>query len=152
MIIWAIIGRILGYLTWPLVGLVIRFTMRTKVLIVCGDQVLLLKGWLGVGKWDLPGGGLRRRERPKRGALRELREEVGLDLRPKDLKELGVLTQTKGHRYNFHTFAVDVDEKPKLKLRKSEIVDAMWVPINEIESLRRSQALDLVIEAWQKQR
>jgi len=37
------------------------------------------------GHWDLPGGGREGQETPEACALRETREEVGLELRPSDL-------------------------------------------------------------------
>ena len=69
--LWTFLGRVGGVMTWPLVWVVIRYTTRSRVLIICGDEVLLLKGWLSTGRWGLPGGGIRRGEDPVEAVLRE---------------------------------------------------------------------------------
>lgn len=52
-------------------------------------KVLLLKrakGKRNSGRWEIPGGSLRYGESPRRGALRELREETGFKLTPSDIR------------------------------------------------------------------
>lgn len=57
------------------------------------NEILLLKrrpdAELGPGLWGFPAGHIRRGETPGQCALRELREEIGKDIRIKLLRELG---------------------------------------------------------------
>jgi 8-oxo-dGTP pyrophosphatase MutT (NUDIX family) len=150
--VWKIIGRIGGYLSWPLVAVIIRFTTRTKVLIVCGDEVLLLQGWLGTGSWSLPGGGIRVREKPELAALREIKEETGIVVKNTELLSLGEFRQTQGHHYSFRGYLVQLRQKPPLTLRVTEITDADWVKLDEINKLPEHQHIQLLLDAWRKQR
>ena len=51
----------------------------------------MLKNIIGLGRWVLPGGGLIKGESHLRAVCREAKEEIGLDLNPRKLKQLCVL-------------------------------------------------------------
>ncbi len=150
--VWRILGLVFGYLTWPLVWLVIRFTTRTRVLVVCGQDVLLLQPWLSVGSWIFPGGGRHRNEPPVQAALRELQEETGIIASSTDLRQLGKMKQTKGLAHAFYGFTLQLPEKPHLKLQAVEILDARWAPVTDLSNIRTQQHVALLLDAWQKQR
>jgi 8-oxo-dGTP pyrophosphatase MutT (NUDIX family) len=59
------------------------------ILILNGQQELLLCHVTGQDHWDLPKGGAHEGESPLQAALRETREETGLDLAAEVLRELG---------------------------------------------------------------
>ncbi|MCU0965199.1 MAG: NUDIX domain-containing protein [Burkholderiaceae bacterium] len=59
------------------------------ILILNGQQELLLCHVTGQDHWDLPKGGAHEYESPLQAALRETREETGLDLVAEALRELG---------------------------------------------------------------
>jgi putative (di)nucleoside polyphosphate hydrolase len=59
------------------------------ILILNGQQELLLCHVTGQDHWDLPKGGAHEGETPLQAALRETREETGLDLLAEALHELG---------------------------------------------------------------
>ena len=87
--LWQGIGIAVFWLAWPGLFVYLRWSERTRVLVVAGgEQVLLVKGFLSDGRWSLPGGGLHRHEDKLAGALRELREETGLVLKPEQLTPL----------------------------------------------------------------
>src|SRR5690242_13154441 len=91
--IWTIVGRLLYFCSWPLLYVYLRFGgERTRVIVEHQDKVLLVQNWLGNGQWMLPGGGVFRHERPTYSAVRELREETGLIVKPRDLKLIGGVT------------------------------------------------------------
>ncbi len=58
----------------------LAFDVSAKAVICTSDQVLLLRR--PNGRWDLPGGEVRRDEQVVEGLLREVREETGLSLGP----------------------------------------------------------------------
>ena len=51
-----------------------------KAVLTHHGAVLLVQHTYGPRRWELPGGGLRRRETPLDGVRREVREELGIDL------------------------------------------------------------------------
>ena len=59
------------------------------ILILNGQQELLLCHVTGQDHWDLPKGGAHEGESPQQAALRETREETGLELLAEALHELG---------------------------------------------------------------
>ncbi len=150
--IWVGLGQIAGWLTWPLVWLVIRFTTRARVLIICHGEMLLLKGWLSIGQWGLPGGGVRKGETAIQAVIRETEEEIGVRLDQQPLRALGKFRQTKGHGYSFEGFAVELKAKPQLHIRKSEITEATWIKLSAMSTKTAEQHVELLLTAWQKQR
>lgn len=144
--IFSLLGKIIGFLIRPLVILAILFTTRSKVLVVQGKKVLVVKGWLDINnKWSLPGGGVKGDELPLPGALRELKEETGLRLKPSNLKPLGLQQQKKGLRFKYHAFFASIDSELPLKPRGLEIKKAQFVPIDKL-NLNNAEAhvLDLI--------
>src|SRR4051812_17481145 len=75
-----LLGTIAFWLSWPALWIYLRGSQRTRVLIVCDEEILLVRGWLSTGQWSLPGGGLHKNEDPVAGAQREVAEEVGISL------------------------------------------------------------------------
>jgi 8-oxo-dGTP diphosphatase len=71
----------------------LRIVPSVFAAIIKDGKVLLLRrsntGWMD-GYYDLPAGHLEDQERLKDGAIRELKEEAGLDARPEDLQLIHV--------------------------------------------------------------
>jgi 8-oxo-dGTP diphosphatase len=66
------------------------------VLVLEGDKVLLVRRAIEPfkGFWDIPGGFLEKGEHPVQGAVRELREETGLEIKPVEI--LGIFMDVYG--------------------------------------------------------
>jgi 8-oxo-dGTP pyrophosphatase MutT (NUDIX family) len=78
--------------------------------------------------WELPGGGLRRREDPEVAVRREMREELGIKLL--DLREVGRVEVTGSHKRTLlHCFAASTGGAP-LRLAAAEIAVARWAPVD----------------------
>lgn len=87
-------------------------------------QVLLLKRaetdqWMP-GKWSLPGGGKREEENLVQGAVREVKEETGLEIMPEDLQFLEDISKKQNHAFFLAKKALGI-----VKL-DSESSDYMW--------------------------
>lgn len=100
------------------------------------------KSW-GGGKWDLAGGGhISSSEAPDVAALRELKEELGLDAKLKELELIGITvainttttTQRshKGHEWNYITY-LNIDIKDVI-LNEEESAEAKWFYLDEFEA------------------
>ena len=130
--LWVALGRVAGYLSWPLVWIVIRRTTRTRILLNYGSKILVTKGWLSTGKWSLPGGGMHWGEKPAQAVLRELREETNIELTETQLKYQGAKKQTKGLPFRYHLFSASVPKELDFKKQQFEIVDVQWLDRREL--------------------
>lgn len=102
------------------------------MLLVCGDEFLVLRGWLGSGEWGLPGGGLHRGEYSAVGLIREVEEETGLIIRPEQLKyAFEGLYKNRGMRFRYYSYVAVFDNKPSLKRQPREIAEIAWQNIYE---------------------
>jgi 8-oxo-dGTP pyrophosphatase MutT (NUDIX family) len=124
---WDFLGIVCYWLTWPGVALFLRNSTRTRIIVNCGDEILLVKTWLGSGKWGLPGGGLHRHEDPTQGAVRELQEETGIVAKTESLEYLSSHVQHKrGVQYTLVVYALRLSKKPEIRRQRLEINDATW--------------------------
>ncbi|HSX44940.1 MAG TPA: NUDIX hydrolase [Candidatus Saccharimonadales bacterium] len=148
--LWKLTGQIVFWSSWPLLWLYLRFNKRTRVLVIHQDRVLLVHSWHSAGQWSLPGGGLHRGEEPTTGAVREAREETGILIKPDQLTLLkeGV-SGNRGLRYRYICYFTQVEEMIEPKVRLLEIVDAAWVPINEVNLSTAAKDTVMFLDSWQ---
>jgi 8-oxo-dGTP pyrophosphatase MutT (NUDIX family) len=135
---WGAVGTTLFWLLWPVWVVYFRFSgVRSRVLVVCGEEILFVQGWLGTKRWSLPGGGTKRRESSIAGAVRELFEETGIAAAESGLTKLGSYKHTR-YTFAYHAdlYCLSLSEKPKLKLRGGEIWSARWMRLDTIRSLK----------------
>ena len=126
--IWRKFGIVLFWLSWPVLLVYLRGSQRTRMMIVCADEILVTKTWLGDGRWSLPGGGLHRGEGLVEGVIREVFEETGVQLVPSRVTYLdSEIYSSHGLKFQCHYYKTHVDEKPRISLQKFEISDAEWV-------------------------
>jgi 8-oxo-dGTP pyrophosphatase MutT (NUDIX family) len=98
--------------------------LGVRCLIECEGRVLLIRNPYGSMKWDLPGGGVRRGERPEDAARRETREEVGVSL--KGLRPLGRYTGTEYYDDDTVVCYYARVESPAVKPRRAEVYEEGW--------------------------
>jgi 8-oxo-dGTP diphosphatase len=111
----------------------------------------------GKGKYDylsfvyeFPGGKLEEGETPKEALGRELVEEMDLQIPQEDMK----FFYTVEHQYpdfhlTMHTFICPVSS-PEIKLK--EHVEAVWLPVSELDSLNWAPADWPIIEELKNER
>lgn len=107
------------------------------------DEVLLLRHSYGPKVWAFPGGGIGKREEPRDAALREMREELGLELETIEL--VGVMRETiSGSTHTAYVFTAMTDQTPKPDQR--EIVEARFFALDTLpEPLGRVTAPRLAL-------
>lgn len=122
--------------------------VRVRVLIINDQQeVLLVRSWFGHQSWSLPGGGIRRDERPAEAAVREVYEETGLRVAIDLLKELGTFTNpVPNSKYTLACYQVDIPKRPPriARHRRLEMLDVGWFPLKNLPG-ERSATVDMAI-------
>jgi 8-oxo-dGTP pyrophosphatase MutT (NUDIX family) len=100
-------------------------TRGVKCVLTRGAEILLVRHTYGDGRrWELPGGGIKRREQPGQAARREIREELGIDV--DDWILLGDLfARIDGKRDRLWCFTAEVGDRA-LALDRAEIAAAEW--------------------------
>ncbi len=91
-------------------------------------RVLMVKSNRGFtkGMWNIPGGFIEYGEHPEAAAVREIREEVGLDVSLGDL--LGVWMERFESPYFMYGFMYDATtESVDVRLEPTEIADSRWM-------------------------
>lgn len=121
------------------------------MLVICGDEILLVQGWLADDKWYLPGGGLHRGEEKEAGAIRELYEETKIKLKPSELNYMGpVKAQTHGLSFLYESFYVVLQAKPEVERQKWEISDIAWMCTDQLSKKNSTPAVLDSLSAWKR--
>lgn len=144
------LGIIAFWLSWPALWVYLRGSQRTRLLIVCNDEILVLRSWLGNGSWGLPGGGIHKGETVIDGLIREVKEETGIQVSSKQLKSLGEAdARESGLHFHYHAYVYILPTKPDLSLQRHEILESWWMPQYAVESNNCSPVLKEVLNRWQ---
>lgn len=130
------IGRF-AYRVVSIIGRFVPLWSRHRVRIVVfndRNEVLLVKTWLSEQYWSLPGGGIAHGESPVGTAVRELHEETGLRVEPKDLTELTTThEQALGIILTiFRTTVAYTPQKPIHFPHSLEIIDSRWWTVSSL--------------------
>jgi 8-oxo-dGTP diphosphatase len=105
------------------------------VMIWCRNKVLLVRASYLQG-WTAPGGGIEHGELPVNAAVREVREELGVQLSAEKLQLALVVEHYWHHRHDrVHLFEAQLSEPPTITLDNREIVDARFVTFAEAQTL-----------------
>ena len=96
-----------------------------KCVVVRGPEVLLVRHTYGPGRrWELPGGGVKRREEPADAARREAREELGIDTG--EWRYMGDLFERiDGKRDQLWCYTTELGDRP-IVTDEAEIAEARW--------------------------
>jgi 8-oxo-dGTP pyrophosphatase MutT (NUDIX family) len=145
-----LIGTIIFFCAWPAFFVYYRVGYgRTRVVLVHGDKILVMKQWISPGKWGLPGGGLHKGESAAGGAARELFEETSLRLDPRQLRFVGRATYNRyGLRFDYQVFLAKVGSH-NVRAQRIEVSELAWLRPGELRSTNASpdtlQALEMAL-------
>ena len=91
--------------------------------------------------WSLPGGSIKKYEKPEDAIIREIKEELGIEIKPKYLDKV-----VRNAEYKIDTvfcFMAEVDEND-LSPDNREISEARWFELNNLPSNLSSFAESLL--------
>lgn len=87
--------------------------------------------------WTMPGGSIRAGESPASAAVRELREEVGVEMRASDLEvEMAVTHDYLARRDEVQFFALHYAALPDIRIDEREVIEARWLSPDEAMCLQ----------------
>lgn len=147
--LWNKVGRVAFWTCLPALYVYLRRGTRTRVLIVSEGKALVIKSWLGTGKWSLPGGGLHVGEDPVVGAVREVREETGIELSPSKLAPMGEAEYSRyGLRFKYHMFTAELPAMRELVLGTPEIGEAAWLSPDKLNIQNADPDVVNLLRLW----
>lgn len=120
-----------------------------------GDYHLVVEIWTRVGDkvlltqrhpdkhfplmWECTGGSVVSGEDTFKGAIREMKEETGIEVQPEHLKLIDTV-QRRDTFYDIYLYTADLPY-PEIILQEGETVDYMWCTETEIDSMIERQLL-----------
>ena len=117
----------------------------SKAIVISSGEVLLIKHNYGHPNWTLPGGRINRKESPEQAMVRELKEELGLNLF-NQFKFLNKIEVFGYDRTGVFVFLVELDwhQREMLKIDPIEIKEVQWFNLKELPVLSKTarQMLD----------
>ena len=119
------------------------------VIVEYGRLVLVRRGAEpALGKWSFPGGAVELGETVRDAAVREAKEECGLEVelvedRPMDAYD--ILTLDESGRLRYHYVLLQFLAQPKEGALKptSDVTDTRWVPLEEVEKYDLTKSVRL---------
>lgn len=128
-------GELAFWIIGPAIKFILRLSLRARMIVSAQDCILVVKPWLGNGKWILPGGGIKRGEEALAAAIREVKEETGVSVLPKDCRELGLRVYTSNGLANkYLLYSTNFSKPLKTVRQKGEIIEVAWINIQDINT------------------
>jgi 8-oxo-dGTP pyrophosphatase MutT (NUDIX family) len=126
-----IFGTILYYLAWPLIWFYGPLNIRVRVIIKCKSEIIMVKNWFGPNSLQLPGGGKKFNEKPTDTAVREIKEELGIDISGggRLINDEVAVVRSNGILFRYFYVQIDLPNKPSITA-SNEISTYEWVKID----------------------
>jgi len=140
------VGRLLFIATLPAICLFASKRERVRVMLVNdNNETLLIKCSIGLQEWEFPGGGVKSSESLRQAAVRELREEVGIEVDERALIDLGQ-TKTR-HRlapFYIRTFRIQYTDAATVRKHSLEVSELQWFPLSSLPYDRNNNYSEIV--------
>jgi len=104
-------------------------SVGAKCLVVNKDKVLLIRHSFSPERWSLPGGRVKKNEKPIEAVKRELKEEVGLSVEPELLETLRSEREYKKDTLHLFIFKNSTTET---EIDFVEVIEAEWFSVDKL--------------------
>lgn len=130
-----------------------QYKIFVQAVIWHNNKILLAKKRIDIlhpvaGAWHFPGGQIKEMEHPQQAVIREVKEELDLQIEPLRVIDFKVrridFPQNKeksGHKLFIYFEAIPVG-KTKFKIEKTELSQAKWVNLKEIDKYLKKEYFD----------
>ncbi len=130
-----IVGRICYWAGWPVFKIILSKSKRSRGVVICKSRILVVKSWLGNGKWNLPGGGIKPGESAITAFIRELSEETGVVVNQSKVNKIGDFEYSNDRlTFRYSLFKIVVDKCQKIERQKNEIYQADWIDVRDLST------------------
>lgn len=134
-----------------------RPILSAGILAIDNEKVLLIKRGNDPNKglWSIPGGMVKLGESPEEAAIREFREETGLDAIIEGLLGVfNIVIRDDEGKIKYHYVVIDYLGKVIGGILRpgSDVLDAKWFEINELDKVQTSTTLKKAIELITKKK
>ncbi|KPV63817.1 MAG: ADP-ribose pyrophosphatase [Candidatus Bathyarchaeota archaeon BA2] len=136
--------------TQPIVGV-------AAVIVQDGKLVLVKRGVEpGKGKWSIPGGCMELGERVRKTAIREAKEECGLDIELVDgtpMDAIDNIIEGENGRLQYHYIILQFLARPVGGTLRpgSDVTEVRWVPLEEVEKYNLTNTFRLFFKKHRKE-
>jgi len=125
-------------------------THGAQVAVFTDDSVLLIRNSYREG-YFFPGGHIGKNETAIQAAVRELYEETGLTVSPKDLKKINYISYLRnGVRCSDTIFKYQLTKQPIIKIDNREVSDSRFFKSSELHLLALQDSFHQQISLYQK--
>lgn len=138
------------YPTQPIVGV-------GAVIVEDGKLVLVKRGVEpGKGKWSIPGGGVELGEEVRDTAVREAKEECGLDIElvgDTPMDAIDNILESENERLRYHYVILDFLARPIGGTLRAggDVTEVRWVPLEEVETYDLTNTFRLFFKKHRKE-
>ncbi len=112
-------------------------------------KILLMRTRALPDKWQPVGGGVKKDETPEQTIIREVKEELSIDIDPR----YSVFNSSQAYDFGdgtvyFYTIPVERSLIELISIKASEVLEARWVPVDEFKDLSYYPATKKYLDAY----
>ena len=122
-----------------------RFPVSVKGVVIRGGKVILLRNERD--EWELPGGKLELSESPERCLIREMAEELRLEIVPESILNSWIYTIVPGVDVLILAYGCLESSREEAVL-SDEHKELRWFPLAHVDALRMPEGYKASIRAW----
>jgi len=97
--------------------------------------------------WTSPSGKIENNEAPKKAVIREIKEETGIKINPKQLKSYGKLfVHYPNYDFIYYLFYIKLENLPEIKIESKEYKNFIWIKPEEALKMNLIEDEDFCIK------